>query len=42
MNVADYTAKLTREQQAVENRISDVSSKKINTDYIWQNLFQRM
>jgi hypothetical protein len=34
MNVADYTAKLTKEQGDGE-RISEMSNKKINIDYIW-------
>lgn len=41
MNVADYTAKLTRDTYGRTSEVSN-SSKKINTDYIWQNLFQRM
>ena len=48
MNVADYTAKLTREANKIlegENRISDISQQrklKIDVDYIWKNLFERM
>jgi len=50
MNVADYTAKLTKElgdtsQHDQNVRQSDISlqkKQKINVDYIWQNLFQRM
>ena len=48
MNLADYTAKLTREANKViegENRISDISQQKklkIDVEYIWKNLFDRM
>jgi DNA topoisomerase VI subunit B len=42
MNVADYTAKLTKEQEESRKSDNSVRRKNINVSQIWQDMFGKM